>query len=255
MLFLKEMAMKNFMMRMAALLFLAAPAFAQFGITTGADLVFTPLTPCRIVDTRVAGGTIPAGTARGFKAWGASFAAQGGDATDCGIPQTTSVAALALNLVAAYPAADGWIAAYPFGGTLPNSSSLNYLAGAVVANGATVKVSQTSLAFDWNLHTVATTHFIADVLGYYSRPKAVNLSCSNPPEATLAVAPGVLGRLAIPACATVNSWGGGSATGYCSTDGTDMVAYGGTGECAMKNMGASSATITAGRRCCGVPGR
>lgn len=252
--------MKNFMLRLAAMLLMVTPAFAQFGITTGADLVFTPLTPCRIVDTREpgAGGTIPAGTARGFKAWGASFAAQGGSATDCGIPQTTNVAALALNLVAAYPAADGWIAAYPFGGTLPNSSSLNYVAGAVVANGATVKVSQTSLANDWNLHTVATTHFIADVLGYYSRPKAVNLSCSNPPETTLVVAPGVLGRLAIPACATVNSYGGGSSSGYCSTDGTDMVGYGGTtgtAECAMKNLGSVSATITAGRRCCGVPGR
>ena len=246
--------MKNFMMRMAALLFLAAPAFAQFGVTTGADLVFTPLTPCRIVDTRVAGGTIPANTARGFKAWGANFSAQGGAATDCGIPQNTNVAALALNMVVVGPAADGWIAAYPFGGSLPNSSTLNYLAGAVVANGAIVKVSQASLAFDWNLHTLATTHFLADVVGYYKRPKSANLSCTNPPETTLVVAPGVLGSLAIPACAATNSYS--SIGGYCYTDGTDMQSYTGGigGECKMKNMGSVSATITAGRRCCGVPG-
>lgn len=246
--------MKNFMMRMAALLFLAAPAFAQFGFSSTTDLVFTPLTPCRIVDTRVAGGTIPAGTARGFKAWGASFAAQGGNNTDCGIPQNTYVAALALNLVVVGPAADGWIAAYPYGGSLPNSSTLNYLAGAVLANGATVKVSQASLANDWNLHTTSTTHFLADVLGYYSRPKAVNLSCTNPPETTLLVAPGVLGSLPIPTCPATNSYS--SIGGYCYTDGTDMQSYTGAigGECKMKNLGTVSATITAGRRCCGVPG-
>ena len=246
--------MKNFMMRMAALLFLAAPAFAQFGFSSTTDLVFTPLTPCRIVDTRVAGGTIPAGTARGFKAWGASFAAQGGSATDCGIPQNTYVAALALNLVVVGPAADGWIAAYPYGGTLPNSSTLNYLAGAVLANGATVKVSQASLAFDWNLHTVATTHFLADVTGYYSRPKGANLSCTNPPEVTAVVPPGILGTLVIPACAATNSYS--SIGGYCYTDGAEMVTYTGAqgGECKMKNMGTVSANITAGRRCCGVPG-
>ena len=191
--------MRNFILKMAVLLSMAAPALAQFGFSTTTDLVFTPLTPCRIVDTRVAGGTIPAGTARGFKAWGASFVAQGGSNTDCGIPQNTNVAALALNVVVAYPAADGWIAAYPFGGTLPTASTLNYVAGAVVANGAIVKVSQASLANDWSLHTVATTHFLADVLGYYSRPKGANLSCTNPAETTLLVAPGGLGSLPISA--------------------------------------------------------
>jgi hypothetical protein len=154
-------------------------AFAQLG-SSSSDLVYTPLTPCRIVDTRNAGGAIPAGTARGFKAWGASFAAQGGSATDCGIPQSTNVAALALNMVVIGPAADGWIAAYPFGGTLPNSSTLNYLAGAVLANGATVKVSQASLAYDWNLHTTSKTHFVADVTGYYSKPVSVgSLECET----------------------------------------------------------------------------
>lgn len=246
--------MKNFMMRMVTLLLMAAPAFAQFGFSSTTDLVFTPLSPCRIVDTRVAGGPIAAGTARGFKAWGANFTAQGGNNADCGIPQNTYVAALALNLVAVLPTAGGYITAYPFGEAKGNVSTVNYVAGDIVANGAIVKVSQASLAFDWNLYSFATTDFLADVVGYYSRPKGANLSCTNPPETTLVVAPGVLGRLAIPACAAVGSYGGGSSSGYCSTDGTDMVVYGGTSECAMKNMGASSATITAGRRCCGVAG-
>lgn len=246
--------MKNFMMRMAALLFLAAPAFAQFGFSSTTDLVFTPLTPCRIVDTRVAGGTIPAGTARGFKAWGANFSAQGGNAADCGIPQNTYVAALALNLVVISPTAGGYITAYPYDATRPTASTVNYVAGDIVANGAIVKVSQASLAFDWNLYSLATTDFLADVTGYYSRPKGTNLSCTNPPETTLVVTPGILGSLPIPACPVTNSYS--SIGGYCYTDGTDMQSYTGAigGECKMKNLGTSSATITAGRRCCGVPG-
>ena len=246
--------MRNFILKMTVLLLMAAPAFAQFGFSTTTDLVFTPLTPCRIVDTRVAGGTIPAGTARGFKAWGANFSAQGGAATDCGIPQNTYVAALALNLVVIQPAAAGYITAYPFGGAIPTASTVNYVADDIVANGAIVKVSQSSLAFDWNLYSLATTHFLADVTGYYSRPKGANLSCTNPPETTLVVAPGGLGSLPIPACPATNSYS--SIGGYCYTDGTDMQSYTGGigGECKMKNMGSVSATITAGRRCCGVPG-
>ncbi len=43
------------------------------------DLVFTPVTPCRIIDTRLAGGPIAGGTTRNFAVAGAAgFAAQGG---------------------------------------------------------------------------------------------------------------------------------------------------------------------------------
>ena len=68
--------MKKIILSIAAMFTLATSAFAQIG-SLSSDLVFTPLTPCRIVDTRVAGGTIPALATRGFKAWGTSFAAQG----------------------------------------------------------------------------------------------------------------------------------------------------------------------------------
>lgn len=54
------------------------------GATTS-DLVFTPITPCRIVDTRLAGGPIAGNFTRSFFAINtASFAVQGGSATNCG---------------------------------------------------------------------------------------------------------------------------------------------------------------------------
>lgn len=55
----------------------------------GADLVYTPITPCRILDTRVvSGGPGPrtSGTTTAFNAVAASFVSQGGSATNCNIP-------------------------------------------------------------------------------------------------------------------------------------------------------------------------
>jgi hypothetical protein len=56
---------------------------------TAADLVYTPISPCRIVDTRIAsGGPGPraSGSTTPFNAVAASFVAQGGSGTSCNIP-------------------------------------------------------------------------------------------------------------------------------------------------------------------------
>lgn len=244
--------MKKLILSIVAMLTLATSAFAQLGSLTS-DLVFTPLTPCRIVDTRVAGGTIAAGTTRGFKAWGANFTAQGGAATNCGIPQNTNVAALELNLVVVGTLADGYITAFPFGVTQPNASTLNYVAGAVLANGATVKVSQSSLAFDWNLFTLATTHFVADVTGYYSMPVATALDCTTVAGVSTTLPASSANTFApAPACAS-----GYTRVGVlCGTDTNDNRILGTTlSGCFSANASASAATVTTSSVCCRIPGR
>lgn len=56
----------------------STPGPALLGSTT-ADLVYTPLAPCRIADTRTVGGPITSGTSRGFHGYTATnFATQGG---------------------------------------------------------------------------------------------------------------------------------------------------------------------------------
>ncbi len=51
------------------------------------DLVYTPVTPCRIVDTRIAvEGALAAGAARTFDVDSSNLAEQRGRATGCGIP-------------------------------------------------------------------------------------------------------------------------------------------------------------------------
>ena len=53
---------------------------------TQADLVYTPVTPCRIIDTRLGGGIMAANTTRDFLVTGTDYSAQGGSATGCGVP-------------------------------------------------------------------------------------------------------------------------------------------------------------------------
>ena len=243
--------MKKIILSFVAMLTMATSAFAQIG-SLSSDLVFTPITPCRIVDTRVLGGTIAAGTTRGFKAWGANFTAQGGSATPCGIPQSTNIAALEMNLVAVLPTGAGYITAFPSNVAQPNASTLNYVAGDIVANGAIVKVSQASLATDWTVFTFATTHFLADVTGYYSMPVATALQCIDVAGPVVSVAAGADSTISAPACtAGYTSVGlnvSTTANGLLRMDGTRSITY-------VRNTTGGALNVTPYSACCRIPGR
>lgn len=240
-----------------SLLALVTSAFGQIGSPTS-DLVFTPVAPCRIVDTRVVGGQILGLNTRSFKASGANFSAQGGSSTSCGIPVTTDVAALALNLVAAWPAADGWIAAYPFGDIQPNASSLNFKAGDVLANTAILKVSQAGAAYDWTLYTTTTTHFVADVVGFYSRPMKTSFECESPTSSVLIPANSTgLGSKFCTAGFTLT----GGGCGHALTDSSVLISksiplVNNDGWfCRWQNTAAVENTAYTYARCCRIAGR
>jgi len=138
-----------------------------------ADLAFTPVTPCRIVDTRSsAAGLLVAGTAQSFFVRNAGgFASQGGSATDCGIPATAT--SVEMNYVAVGPAGPGDIRAFAFGGSLPTASVLNYsnVAGLNIANGIAQPVcnpATTTCTKDLTVQAdVSNTHLVIDVVGYF----------------------------------------------------------------------------------------
>jgi hypothetical protein len=143
---------------------------------TASDLVFTPVTPCRIVDTRsAAAGIMVAGTQRNFLVRsGSGFATQGGSATDCGIP--ASATSVEMNFVAVSAVGPGDLRAYPFGGAVPNASVINYspVPGAPflnVANGIAQPVcdpATTTCTNDLTIQTDAgNTHLVIDVVGYF----------------------------------------------------------------------------------------
>jgi hypothetical protein len=168
-------------------LFVAAGAFAQdagpYALgDASTDLVYTPVTPCRIIDTRLAGGVLTAGLTRSFLVTGADgFESQGGHAGGCAVPEDATAAML--NFVAVNPTGPGNLRAWPFDQPMPLASLVNYAAvGLNIANGVIVPLCDTSVS-SCPLHVtvladVSATHVVVDVLGFMKRvvPQAITTS-------------------------------------------------------------------------------
>jgi hypothetical protein len=144
-----------------------------------ADLVYTPVTPCRVFDTRFAvAGILAANTQRNFLVAGAvGFANQGGNAAGCAIPfgPATSVV---INFAAVNPAGAGnlraWAVANPQPAA-PTAAVMNYSPTlAALANGIAVPICNTAggaCASDLRLQAdVSAVHIVGDVVGYFARP-------------------------------------------------------------------------------------
>ena len=137
-----------------------------------ADLVYTPVTPCRIIDTRNAGGAIAGGTTRSFLVTGTDYSAQGGKATGCGVPYGPTTAVM-VNFVAAKPAGGGNVRVTPFGKPIPLAAILNFTTGVTLGNGLAVATCDPSSATCTSDITIQVdqnaTDLVADVQGYYQR--------------------------------------------------------------------------------------
>jgi hypothetical protein len=156
-----------------------------------ADLVYTPVSPCRIIDTRLAGGPIAGGTTRSFRVTGGDLSSQGGSATGCGIPAGAATAAV-INFVAVNPAGPGDLRITPFGTPMPTASILNYAAvpGLNIANGPAVALCDSAVAAcasDFTIQAdVSATQVVADVQGYFRNLRVDQLPApTNPNQVAL----------------------------------------------------------------------
>lgn len=104
------------------------------------DLSFTPLEPCRLVDTRITGAAIAADTSRVFAGFSIlGFQGQGGANWNCGIP--SGVVALSLNVTVVEPGGRGFATAYPAHVVRPTASTVNYEPGVNLSNESIVRLS------------------------------------------------------------------------------------------------------------------
>ena len=156
-----------------------------------ADLLYTPVTPCRIMDTRLAGGPIAGGTTRDLQVTGADLSSQGGSAAGCGIPAGAATAAV-INFVAVNPAGPGDLRITPFGTPMPTASILNYAAvtGLNIANGPTVAICNPAVATCTSDFTIqadgGATQVVADVQGYFRKLRVDQLPVpSNPNQVAI----------------------------------------------------------------------
>jgi hypothetical protein len=231
------------------------------------DLVYFPLTPCRLVDTRnTVTGPVPiaAGTAQEFEA-NNSLGAQGGAVAGCGVPQTDP-AALAVTITATSPQGPGNLRAYAAGvATPPLASVLNYAlpgSGLNLANTTIVPLLQDSTnPFEFAIRAdVSTVHVVVDVVGYFFSPVRAPLVCETffargtiPADGTATVSS--------PACPLGSVLtGGGCDTNTASPDVSVFRSEpnsAGTGwTCGARN-GAPGAWLAFDSmvRCCSTPGR
>ena len=138
-------------------------------VPDSSDLVFIPLTPCRILDTRNISGHIPGGGTANYWAWNPNFSNQGGFNGDCGVPQNGVASAIAVTLTATNEDGPGNLRAWPYGGTMPTASVLNYMPGVNIANTTILPICiGGSCAYDFSIYAnVHGTDLVADVVGYF----------------------------------------------------------------------------------------
>ncbi|MBW8850600.1 MAG: hypothetical protein JF600_07455 [Xanthomonadales bacterium] len=234
-----------------------APAGAIGTKTLGAlgnDLVYTPVAPCRILDTRsTAAGAIAANSTRSFIAVNASnFTGQGGSSTNCGTIGL-SATAVAINLTAVTPSGAGYATAYPFGTTQPLAASVNYTAGAIVNNALIVQIPNPLSSFDFTIYTFAQSHYVADIVGYFAPPVATALQCQDTANTLVSnIAAGGTANATAPACAT----GYTQTATNCETSSWLMpIVFSHAGTCSARNGDSTPQELRASRTCCRVPGR
>jgi len=220
------------------------------------DLVYTPVTPCRLADTRLAGGQIGANSSRDFKVWGSAgtFTAQGGSPTNCNIP--ANPAAVVVDLAAVTPAGAGNFIVYPTG-TPTFTSVINYQSGQLaLANGAIVPVCQPGCA---NHITIATNgagaDLVIDISGYFMPPLATAVHCNQVISASTAIAVSSDTLVPLPNCAAGFTRTGNNCAGPANTPSGYLVETNITG-CLFRNLSSvTTYNATATSTCCQIPGR
>ncbi len=139
---------------------------------TGDDLEFTPVTPCRIIDTR--GGVAPytgvigPNSGNWFYVAESNYSSQGGYAGSCGIPTNPYPAAVMINVTSTGQGGTGNLRVIQSGGGTPNVSLVNYVAGVNIANAAIVPSYAGSGTQIFIYSGNSTSHAVVDIMGYFS---------------------------------------------------------------------------------------
>ena len=149
-----------FGLTMATVVLGAAPAFAA------GPYQYHALTPCRVFDTRTAGGQTTGNPLQNPGPY--NFRIQG----NCGVPN--GAAAVTANLTITQPTQAGDLRVFPAGSGTPAVSVLNYpVSEPALANGAIVPLatvvnpSDNDVAIVIGMGASGTVHVIFDVTGYF----------------------------------------------------------------------------------------
>jgi hypothetical protein len=140
-----------------------------FDPTAGAEYV--PITPCRVVDTRLWGAlpATPPVVPRWISIYGSltQLQHQGGNPKGCPIP--TGIVAIEASISVVNPKAGGYLRAYPYNTPMPTATFLNFTKGVSTTNTGTIPLT---VSPDMQLEVVsfssARTDIVIDVQGYFA---------------------------------------------------------------------------------------
>jgi uncharacterized repeat protein (TIGR01451 family) len=134
--------------------------------SSSSALVFYPVTPCRVVDTRN-----PAGILGGPILNGNSTRSLPIPSSSCGIP--TSAQAYAFNATVVPTGFLNYLTLWPAGALQPVVSTLNAPDGQITANMAIVPAGASGAI---NAFVTENTHLVLDITGYFAPPGTGGLS-------------------------------------------------------------------------------
>lgn len=220
----------------------------------GINLVFTPITPCRIADSRgSSGGILVSGIVRNYLNFSAT--GQGGTAgCNQGSPgianQTTG--ALALTFTVTQPTGGGFLQVAPLSGSFTTSVANWDVANQTVANSSVLAVTGGGADFKVQVAGGGNAHVIIDLLGFYLPSEPAALTCVTQPGPSTNVAANARDTfLSGGTCAS----GTTAVSVAFSTGSSDLVlADSPVPSCRVSNLGATATTAVCQTRCCSIPG-
>lgn len=225
------------------------------------DLVYVPITPCRIIDTREAVGAFNALQTRSYSIAGATnYTAFGGAASTCNVPayfgSSTEPAALNLNFAVVSSSPQGFLTAFPAGAPRPNTSVLNWFGtGQILSNTATVTTAH-FVGNDFSIYASAPTDVIVDVMGYFIAPEPTQLDTVRVESTALSVPAGSTGTDSTPSCpAGYAIVGGGASSSTFDGRIVTLRPFTDTYFAAFRNEGAVAMNVVVYGICARVPGR
>jgi len=240
-----------------------------------ANLTYTPIEQCRLVDTRHDNNPspIPVGKmSHEVRKFSINFLPQYFETQiwRCALgnhdEDVSDVIAVHMNITATEAAADGYFAIGPVGGNVDynNTSILNYGPDETsIANAAIVEMGLGG-EYEFEVFSSAKTHLAIDIIGYFTQPKETKLSIERLSKLT-PVEPNTSAKIFSPTCPADTSWTSGGvmhdsdlvytlALAQNSFTYNNLEVYPGNTACLVKNESNETVSVTCNAYCSTVTG-
>ncbi len=219
------------------------------------DLTYTPITPCKLVDTRspgtgytyANGGAFAASEKRTYNSY-----------SGCG-PTVPNMAAIQVSAVSSYGGVGGGILSMMANLAAAPLTNVFYSGYVPVTTTVPVNGAFPGGLFDVQITGVSGAHMIIEVVGYFAAPTPTALQCLSPAFETFPLPIGF------------NSYHYTTATcpsGYTETSAIcynnsipdiysmgSGIGSGGGAFCAWRNLSGAAQSVQQSTQCCRVPGR